>query len=169
MRISVEAEHTSGELKMAVNVTVSAGYDLDFAWRRSAEGDGAEKYRGAGFYPASGKTREPPGTWWGPGAAALGLQPGAVADYGTYCLLLADRTAPDGTRLADMPGGPLYYDVTVILSKSISIFHVSLGENLRQARKASDREGVKTWASGRPRRCDHSGQQRRPGDAAARG
>jgi hypothetical protein len=33
---------------------------------------------------------------------------------------------------------PLYFDVTVSLSKSISVFHASLGENARLAKEAGD-------------------------------
>ena len=36
---------------------------------------------------------------------------------------------------------PLFFDLTLSLSKSISIFHASLGENARLAREAGDREG----------------------------
>ena len=36
---------------------------------------------------------------------------------------------------------PLFFDLTISLSKSISIFHASLGENARLARQAGDQEG----------------------------
>jgi hypothetical protein len=36
---------------------------------------------------------------------------------------------------------PLFFDLTLSLSKSISIFHASLGENARLARQAGDRDG----------------------------
>ena len=41
---------------------------------------------------------------------------------------------------------PLYFDLTVSLSKSISIFHASLGENARQARQAGDQQAEQHWA-----------------------
>ena len=41
---------------------------------------------------------------------------------------------------------PLYFDLTVSLSKSISIFHASLGENARQARQAGDQAGETYWS-----------------------
>ena len=58
---------------------------------------------------------------------------------------------------------PLFFDLTLSLSKSISIFHASLGENARLARQAGDHEGDKYWSAlvgevddddlaGRPRR-----------------
>jgi TrwC relaxase len=41
---------------------------------------------------------------------------------------------------------PLYFDLTVSLSKSISIFHASLGENARLAHQAGDQAGYDYWA-----------------------
>ena len=40
---------------------------------------------------------------------------------------------------------PLYFDLTISLSKSTSIFHASLAENARQARQAADSEGAAYW------------------------
>ena len=42
--------------------------------------------------------------------------------------------------------GPLFFDLTISLSKSISIFHASLGENARLARQAGDHEGDAYWS-----------------------
>jgi len=36
---------------------------------------------------------------------------------------------------------PLFFDLTLSLSKSVSIFHASLGENARLAREAGDLAG----------------------------
>ena len=41
---------------------------------------------------------------------------------------------------------PLFFDLTLSLSKSISIFHASLGENARLARQASNKEGDAYWS-----------------------
>jgi len=41
---------------------------------------------------------------------------------------------------------PLFFDLTLSLSKSISIFHASLGENARLARQACDRDGDAYWS-----------------------
>ena len=41
---------------------------------------------------------------------------------------------------------PLFFDLTLSLSKSISIFHASLGENARLARQAGDRDGDAYWS-----------------------
>jgi conjugative relaxase-like TrwC/TraI family protein len=42
---------------------------------------------------------------------------------------------------------PLFFDLTLSLSKSISIFHASLGENARLARQAGDQDGDKYWSA----------------------
>ena len=42
---------------------------------------------------------------------------------------------------------PLFFDLTISLSKSISIFHASLGENARLARQAGDRDGDRYWSA----------------------
>jgi hypothetical protein len=80
---------------MAVVATLSKGYDLDYVWRQA----GAQTAMDAGGYytRAAGNGGEPPGRWWGPGAAALGFQPGQVVERGPYDLLFGERKAPDGT------------------------------------------------------------------------
>jgi hypothetical protein len=40
----------------------------------------------------------------------------------------------------------LFFDLTLSLSKSISIFHASLGENARLARQAGDQDGDAYWS-----------------------
>ena len=42
---------------------------------------------------------------------------------------------------------PLFFDLTLSLSKSISIFHASLGENARLARQAGDTDGDQYWTA----------------------
>ena len=127
---------------------------------------------------------EPPGRWWGPGAGALGFEPGQRVERQPYDLLFGERKAPDGTPLGRPPGSgrkaadlyaallaaephataerrrelrteatrqarqsPLFFDLTLSLSKSISIFHASLGENARLARQAGDEEGDQYWSA----------------------
>ena len=41
----------------------------------------------------------------------------------------------------------MFFDLTISLSKSISIFHASLGENARLARQAGDKEGDQYWSA----------------------
>src|SRR5271169_3435624 len=42
---------------------------------------------------------------------------------------------------------PLFFDLTIALSKSISIFHASLGENARRARQVGDQAGDEYWSA----------------------
>ena len=166
---------------MAVVATLSKGYDLEYIWKQVDRGPAKDA---AGYYiQASESGGEPPGRWWGPGAKALGLEPGQVVEREPYDLLFGQRKAPDGTQLGRPPGngrkaadlyaqllaaephataerrrelrveatrqarqGPLFFDLTISLSKSISIFHASLGENVRLAREAGDEAGEGYWS-----------------------
>ncbi len=56
-------------------------------------------------------------------------------------LLELEREAAQATRQA-----PVYTDMTVSLSKSISVFHASIRENERRARMAGDEAGATWWA-----------------------
>ncbi len=167
---------------MAVVATLSKGYDLDYIWKQVDCGPAKDA---ASYYiQASESGGEPPGRWWGPGARALGLEPGQVVEREPYELLFGERRALDGTKLGRPPGGgrkaadlyaqllaaephataerkrelrteavkkvrqsPLFFDLTISLSKSISIFHASLGENARLARQAGDAEGDSYWSA----------------------
>jgi hypothetical protein len=166
---------------VAVVATLSKGYDLEYIW---AQVDCGPVKDAAGYYlQASESGGEPPGRWWGPGAAVLGLAPGQVVDQEAYDLLFGQRKAPDGTQLGRPPGNsrkaadiyarllaaephataerrrelrldaarqarqsPLFFDLTISLSKSISVFHASLGENVRLARQAGDVAGEGYWS-----------------------
>ena len=166
---------------MAVIATLSKGYDLDYIWKQVDPGLAKDA---AGYYIQASETGgEPPGRWWGPGAQALGLEPGQVVERKPYDLLFGERKAPDGTQLGRPPGSgrkaadiyarllaaephataerkrelrleatrqarqsPLFFDLTLSLSKSISIFHASLGENARLARQAGDTAGDEYWS-----------------------
>ena len=136
------------------------------------------------YIQASESGGEPPGRWWGPGAKALGFEPGQRVERQPYDLLFGERKGPDGTPLGRPPGSgrkaaglyaqllaaephataerkrelrteavrrarqsPLFFDLTISLSKSISLFHASLGENARLARRAGDRDGDAYWSA----------------------
>ena len=167
---------------MAVVATLSKGYDLEYIWKQVDRGPAKDA---ASYYiQASESGGEPPGRWWGPGAKALGFEPGQTVERKPYDLLFGQRKAPDGTPLSRHPDGgrkiadvyvrllaaephatadrkrelrieaakqarqsPLFFDLTLSLSKSISIFHASLGENARLARRAGDAEGDKYWSA----------------------
>ena len=165
---------------MPVVATLSKGYDLDYIWKHVDHGPAKDA---ASYYiQASESGGEPPGRWWGPGAAALGFRHGQRIERKPYDLLFGERQAPDGTPLGRPPSSgrkaadlyaallaaephataerrrelrteavqkarpsPLFFDLTLLLSKSISIFHASLGENARLARQAGDKEGDQYW------------------------
>jgi conjugative relaxase-like TrwC/TraI family protein len=166
---------------LAVIATLSKGYDLDYIWKQVDQSPAKDA---AGYYIRASETGgEPPGRWWGPGAKALGLQPGQAVERKPYDLLFGERKAPDGTPLGRPPGGgrkaagiyaqllaaephataerkrellveatrqarqsPLFFDLTLSRSKSISLFHASLGENARLAREAGDTAGDDYWS-----------------------
>jgi TrwC relaxase len=65
---------------------------------------GARKDPASYYIQASENGGEPPGRWWGPGARALGLEPGQTVERKPYDLLFGERKAPDGTRLGRPPG-----------------------------------------------------------------
>jgi conjugative relaxase-like TrwC/TraI family protein len=166
---------------LAVVATLSKGYDLDYIWKQVDQGPEKDA---AGYYiQASEAGGEPSGRWWGPGAQALGLNPGQKVERKPYDLLFGEHKAPDGTQLGRPPASgrkaadiftqllaaephatgerkrelrleatrqarqsPLFFDLTLSLSKSISIFHASLGENARLARQAGDAAGYEYWS-----------------------
>src|SRR5689334_19588108 len=166
---------------VAVVATLSKGYDLDYIWKQVDQGPAKDA---ASYYIQASETGgEPPGRWWGPGARALGFEPGQTVERKPYDLLFGERKAPDGTQLGRPPGNgrkaadlyaqlltaephataerkrepqteavkkarqsPLFFDLTISFSKSISIFHASLGENARLARQAGDQQGDAYWS-----------------------
>ena len=90
-----------------------------------------------------------------PDGTPLGRPPGSGQNAaGIYARLLAaephataerqHELRTEATRQARQ--SPLYFDLTLSLSKSISIFHASLGENARLARQAGDQEGDAYWS-----------------------
>ena len=68
----------------------------------------------------------------------LAAEPHATADRKRELRIEATKQARQS---------PLFFDLTVSLSKSISIFHASLGENARLARQAGDHEGDQYWSA----------------------
>src|SRR5438045_1088592 len=150
---------------MGVRVTIARGYDAAYPWQTIGAAEGGKS--SAGYYMAPGEGGgEPPGRWWGKGAAALGLKPGSRVEREAYDLLIDQRVDPrDGiSKLGRSPQkgiaradavyarlltaepeatqgrrralraeaqkavrqGPLYFDLTVSVSKSISVFYASL-------------------------------------------
>jgi TrwC relaxase len=70
-------------------------------------------------------------------ARLLAAEPHATADRRRELRIEAAKQARQS---------PLFFDLTLSLSKSISIFHASLGENARLARQAGDAAGDHYWS-----------------------
>jgi conjugative relaxase-like TrwC/TraI family protein len=100
-------------------------YDLLFGERKAPDGTQL------GRPPASG--RKAVDLY----AQLLAAEPHATAERKRELLLEATRQVRQS---------PLFFDLTLSLSKSVSVFHASLGENARLAREAGDKEGEAYWS-----------------------
>jgi conjugative relaxase-like TrwC/TraI family protein len=100
-------------------------YDLLFGERKAPDGTQLGRPPGSGRKAADIY------------AALLAAEPYATAERKRELRLEATRQARQS---------PLFFDLTVSLSKSISIFHASLGENVRLARQAGDAAGEAYWS-----------------------
>ena len=67
---------------MAVVVTVAKGFDLGYIWK--TQGETATGHVTGGYYINAAQAGEPPGRWWGPGARALGFNPGQLVERPSY-------------------------------------------------------------------------------------
>jgi hypothetical protein len=120
---------------------------------------GAPGARALGFEPGQTVERKPYDLLFGqrksPDGSQLGRPPGngrKAADL--YAALLAAEPHATAERKRELRTeavkkarqSPLFFDLTLSLSKSISILHASLGENARLARQVGDREGDKYWS-----------------------
>jgi TrwC relaxase len=177
---------------MAVVVTVAKGYDLGYVWKNQAHKEEAEQTVG-GYYINAAQAGEPPGRWWGPGAAAMGFTAGQVVERAPYESVYQQLDPRTGERLGRARGNyatyadhlarlmaaephataerlieleretakatrqpAAYTDVTVSFSKSISVLHASIRENVRRARMAGDERAEAYWTgrrSGSRRSC----------------
>jgi hypothetical protein len=116
--------------------------------------------RALGLEPGQTVEREPYDLLFGerkaPDGTPLGRPPNSgrkAADL--YAVLLAAEPHATAERRRDLRleaakqarQGPLFFDLTISLSKSVSIFHASLGENARLARQAGDTDGDRYWSA----------------------
>jgi conjugative relaxase-like TrwC/TraI family protein len=83
---------------MAVVVTAVSGYDLGYVWKNQAEQAMAERSAG-GYYINAAQAGEPPGRWWGPGAAALGLAGGEIVERASYDMVYQQADPRTGEKL----------------------------------------------------------------------
>ena len=100
-------------------------YDLLFGKRQAPDGTPLSRPPGSGRKAAEVYK------------ALLAAEPHATAERQRELRTEAVRKARQG---------PLFFDLTLSLSKSISIFHASLGENARLARQAGDKDGDEYWS-----------------------
>ena len=90
-----------------------------------------------------------------PDGTPLGRPPGGRKAADLYARLLAAEPHATADRRRELRieatrqtrQSPLFFDLTLSLSKSISIFHASLGENARLARQAGDQQGDQYWSA----------------------
>jgi len=101
-------------------------YDLLFGQRKAPDGTPLGKPPGGGRKAQDIHAR------------LLAGEPHATAERRRELRIEAARQA----RLS-----PPFLDLTISLSKSISIFHASLGENARLARQADDQQGDRYWSA----------------------
>jgi conjugative relaxase-like TrwC/TraI family protein len=100
-------------------------YDLLFGERKAPDGTPLGRPPGSGRKAADIYTQ------------LLAAEPHATAERKRELRLEATRQARQS---------PLFFDLTLSLSKSISIFHTSLGDNARLARQAGDSAGDEYWS-----------------------
>jgi hypothetical protein len=113
-----------------------------------------------GLAPGDLVEREPYDLLFGerkaPDGAPLGRPPaGGKKAADIYAALLAAEPQPTPERKRELRAqatrkarqSPLFFDLTLSLSKSISVFHASLGENARLAREAADADGERYWSA----------------------
>jgi conjugative relaxase-like TrwC/TraI family protein len=100
-------------------------YDLLFGERRAPDGTQLGRPPGSGRKAADIYT------------GLLAAEPHATSERKRELRLEATRQARQS---------PLFFDLTLSLSKSISIFHASLGENARLAGQAGDAAGEAYWS-----------------------
>jgi hypothetical protein len=92
---------------LAVVVTVAKGYDLDYAWKNQGQ-PGPEQSTG-GYYINAAQAGEPPGRWWGPGAAVLGFAPGDVVERKPYEAVYEQIDPRTGAKLGRPRGSYAKY------------------------------------------------------------
>ncbi len=89
------------------------------------------------------------------GVTRLGKAPGGRSAEALYGRMLEAEPEATAERRAELHReaeaksrqSPLYWDLTVSLSKSISVYHASIGENIRQAHIAGDAEAEAQWTA----------------------
>jgi hypothetical protein len=92
---------------LAVVVTVAKGYDLDYVWK--SEGQHGPERSAGGYYINAAQAGEPPGLWWGPGAAALGFPAGELVERKPYKAVYEQIDPRSGEKLGRPRGSYTKY------------------------------------------------------------
>src|SRR6266567_4164116 len=93
---SAAGEH-EGRQPVAVVVTVAKGYDLGYVWKN--QGQAAAEPSTGGYYISAAQSGEPPGQWWGPAAAALGLAEGEIVERKSHDAIYEQIDPRTGAKL----------------------------------------------------------------------
>jgi hypothetical protein len=88
---------------VAVVVTAVPGYDLAYVWKNQVL-QGAPERSAGGYYINAAQAGEPPGRWWGPGAAVLGFAEGERVERAPYDLVYGQVDPRTGERLGRARG-----------------------------------------------------------------
>jgi len=84
---------------------------------------------------------------WGGRRSAEGSRGGVCrADGGRAAGHRGAEAGAAGPASREARQSPLFFELTLSLSKSVSIFHASLGDNARLAREAGDADGEESWS-----------------------
>ena len=116
----------SARLRASARSSSGHPYDLLFGQRKAPDGTPLGKPPGGGRKAADIYAR------------LLAAEPHATASRKHELRIEATKQARQS---------PLFFDLTISLSKSISIFHASLAENARLARQAGDQDGDQYWSA----------------------
>jgi hypothetical protein len=118
---------------MAVVVTVAKGYDLDYVWKNQGQ-PGPEQSTG-GYYINAAQAGEPPGRWWGPGAAMLGLVPGQVVERKPYEAVYEQIEPHTGAKLGRLRGSYAKFTDHLASCKPLSRMRPPNGSSSWNARR----------------------------------
>jgi len=114
---------------VAVITKLVKGYDPDYPFKQQGRWAGD-------YFDVKG---EPPGRWWGSGAAALGLPAGSEIDRATHRMVIADHVDPrDGTtRLGRSPGNAAARAEALYQAKLAAEPHATLKRQFELRREAA--------------------------------
>ncbi|MGO8958696.1 MAG: MobF family relaxase [Streptosporangiaceae bacterium] len=87
---------------MGVIVTAVSGYDLGYVWKNQRQA--VQEKTVGGYYIDAAQDGEPPGRWWGPGAAAMSFAEGQIVEREPYDQVYQQLDPRTGERLGRSRG-----------------------------------------------------------------